>query len=72
MSQQRLVSLMLLSAYPEMVDNLNIDKLNASISLSMFRLSTISGYAKSSISETSLCCDIVLRTGKYFRCAAGD
>ena len=27
MSQQRLVSLMLLSAYPEMVDNLNIDKL---------------------------------------------
>ena len=27
MSQQRLVSLMLRSAYPEMVDNLNIDKL---------------------------------------------
>jgi len=27
MSQQRLVSLMLLSSYPEMVDNLNIDKL---------------------------------------------
>ena len=27
MSQQRLVSPMLLSAYPEMVDNLNIDKL---------------------------------------------
>ena len=27
MSQQRLVSLMLLFAYPEMVDNLNIDKL---------------------------------------------
>ena len=27
MSQQRLVLLMMLSAYPEMVDNLNIDKL---------------------------------------------